>query len=296
MESLFKHCKPEHLPNSEGFIRLGSLSDFRRQENQFVRDDGEGTFELRLQLAGEVELSREWLYNITFGSSIAANTRFPSRAILSNNLGVSGFRGELTTGIITVFEDLTISKDLGSHLVASGEIRIRFDQHDSLVFCFSKKESPNSVILDDNYSKTWCLRDANMQPFFDMLVDAAINSVAVGAASTDRMVGPVADSIFQIPEDIALEELQVGASFCVSDVKYLDRLSDVEDENDWPIERVRKVLDYAAFFKPERYCHEEEVRLTITPMLRFGDRAWPIPTELKPVLIPWGELLELTDR
>ena len=59
---LFKFCPPEYdITTGCNTLRVGTLWGFRSEENDHLRDEGEGTFEYRIAFPKPTHVSRDWI-------------------------------------------------------------------------------------------------------------------------------------------------------------------------------------------------------------------------------------------
>lgn len=70
---LFKFCPSKYdISNGCNTIRIGTLWGFREEENELLRDKGEGEFEFRIQFPKLTPVSNEWISEIGMDASGSA--------------------------------------------------------------------------------------------------------------------------------------------------------------------------------------------------------------------------------
>jgi hypothetical protein len=92
--NLYKHCKSIHLPKVGGFVRLGTLSEYRSNENTFVNDAEEGIFHVSVCFPDVISVSKDWLRSVSIDTSPLATGTY------RNNVRIQVFMGSLTAGSV----------------------------------------------------------------------------------------------------------------------------------------------------------------------------------------------------
>lgn len=291
--TLYKHCKAKHVPEKGRFLRIGTLSDFRRQENKFVQDKDEGSFSVNLNFDGKVRVSKEWFQSVTFRASLLELFGFPAGGRFSNNTSFKQFKGIRTTGIITGGESVNILEDQQSHLVLEGTIGIRLVLHDAHVFCLSSTSEIGSVILDSEYTHVWSVDRKNVKEFVDRLVELVGEAFTRENLITDIPTGGIHHNT-AIPLHLR-EKSKFVNDFVMSNVHYMEKDIKVRSEGDIMLPQLYSILDNADRIKPLRFCSEAEERLVVRSGWDVEGTFFPIANELRPIFVSCDSLLDLMD-
>lgn len=284
--TLYKHCKGIHLPQAGAAIRLGTISEYRRIENDAVRDKHEGTFRISLNFPRQTRVGIINLRRATLDTSpLGAGTH-------DNNLRVVTFNGDYTTGCVYSTDSVTIEKRTEEDIYLSGTVNIFAEGADAYVLCLSRSNTPGSVIRDPEYNAIWSIRPGCVLGFVRDLSAHLHTFLSEGDYFSGETIGPFHAPGFSPPPQS--EYLGFGISSEIWQIIYRDRTIEVKtDITEEIIRDIHQSLDNSAIIKPLSFSHEEEVRVLFRPVLvdkRDGKR-YLFPNYLKPALVPFEPFL-----
>lgn len=240
-------------------MRIGTLFDFRRQENEEIRDEAEGKHELVLNFEGEVELDRRLanlLVQPAFVFGDASDTpRLPgSTQVHAERLYMVGEGSKPDT---VVLRDTVV--------------RVSRSLNDCLVFCMSKPgtEPPFS------YASSWRLSGESIEAFA-----AALCRLVFHRARLDH---GFARDHQQLLLAAAARKLRVQVAH--GPVIYQDRTMHITQATVPTLDEFLYVIDRIAFTKPASFAHEQEYRFMF--QVHDGEHEFP---PLRPVLLSTSEL------
>ena len=289
-EQLFKHCRPQHLPGMGKTIRIGTLSEYRSNENQAVRDKDEGLFRVSLKLGDGLPISQSWLRNATLDTlQISWNS---NNIEISNSVGL--FEGRYSSGVISCDHDFEIQGWNGPELRLTGNVNLKLEAADAFVFCLSSNGLSGSVVNDASYSGRWSVLVDNVLLFKACLAEEIRKEIGAGRGVTRTAIGPDFSSLphplFDLPD---LERTHLFLAHSVFTVKYKRKLIELKSvENDLPND-LRVLLDESTFTKPIEFKQEEEVRLVFRLGYRFGENCFWLPYKYEPIFVPSEAILPL---
>jgi hypothetical protein len=283
--TFFKHCESRFIPKSGRSLRVGTLSSFRTEENEFVRDEQEGRFSVSLAFNSAVRLSKAWFEAITFGTSILHK----APGVFLGNYVTKPFQGIHSRGIVSSVDACRVLENTDDSIRLSGSISLLYEQFDAFIFCLSRSREKGSVILDESYDSVWSLPEVNLDDFMKILADLILKEIRGGGgiAYGDR-VNSMSNIGAKLPKD--------GYTIldCVyAKVEYSEKVLHVSGSGSPTVSDVANRFERAAFIKPPDFSCESEVRLYFCPLWKSEEGLSPIPFRLKPLLLDCERLVHL---
>lgn len=214
---LFKFCDPKYnIIDGCNSLRIGTLWGFRKEENDLLRDEGEGEFEFKIDFPAVTPVSQAWVSEFEFDAGGAIN------------IGEMRFDG-------------------GG--VAIKSATLKGSTHNCWIFCVSLSDRAAGYVSKAHDSK-WMIPEKKIQEF------------GIFVASLLRSQISLHDLPSHLVEKHSVQELHSGLALQVQmqKVEYTDRIKEVRDESDFPLEKVRELKKNIAFIKPKRFSAEQEFR------------------------------------
>jgi len=213
--TLFKHCKEIHLPGAGRFIRLGTLAEYRTNENSAIRDEEEGMFKVTLDFPNSTAMPVDILKRLTL------NTANFGPGTHLDNLRIASFYFDKTCGCIQSREDVEVSNKTENQVTFSGRIDLLAEGADAFVLCLSTSADSDSVIEDTEYDSVWTLKSDCLEQFTKTMADYLIDIPAQEVVS-NQTLGPLNAPGFSTPE------FDADTKFCFStevvEVAYQSRI------------------------------------------------------------------------
>lgn len=142
--SLTKFCDEQYnIKKSCNTIRLGTLFNFRTEENEKLRDEGEGEFSYKIEFPKKTEVSFEWL----------------------NAFEVDG-AGNLNIGEMSLIGNKALVKD----------IEISGSSHNCWIYCLSKAKSEAGNITDA-HGDSWSIPMNKLPNFAHHIASLLMNNI-----------------------------------------------------------------------------------------------------------------------
>ncbi|MDE9451723.1 hypothetical protein J3R80_14720 [Aliiroseovarius sp. Z3] len=281
--TLYKHCKSIHLPAQDTSIRIGTLSEYRINENRAVRDEYEGKFRVSLKFKDRMEVSKTWLNRLTFGT-------IPFGSKVSQNIVTKVVSGTRTVGMVSSTGQFELQDVFEDRTQIEGCLDILFEGADAWVLSFSR--SQDSVINDSSYDSCWSLKPENMSSFLQAITRELWGEVVGGNYISEDTVGPTGLPGFGVPK---MRGLRLSMFDDIQDVKYSDKIILPQCEDEDSIRTTHLAIDESAFTKPLHFKNEEETRVIIRPCysVNVSSPRYLLPNYLRPVLIPARSILDL---
>lgn len=290
--TLYKHCKAVHLPQPGQLMRLGTLSEYRRIENNAVRDEHEGTFRVSLAFPDRTPVAIDMIRRATLDTSpLGAGSSI-------NNLRTNVFYGWNTIGSVYSTDNVQIERGAEGEIWITGTVDMHFEGADAYVLCLSTSEEVGSVILDAGYDSTWSIKQGSVLEFAEKL-RSGLHSILMNNASQCFMretIGPMNAPGFSPPP--TNEHMAHTVSVEIWDVMYDDRRIDVSSQiTGQTVSDVHARLDRSAAIKPTSFSNEREVRLLLRPLAidRRSGKRYLFPNHLTPVFLPVEPLLSFIE-
>ena len=287
---LYKHCKEIHLPQSGRNIRLGTLTEYRRNENVAIRDEHEGTFNVSLNFPVPTTITVDALKKATLGTSplgMGHNIR---------NVRATSFAGHHTSGSLFSSDDVVVSQRTEEEITLSGQVNLHFEGADAWLFCLSTSDVLESTILDSGYDSIWSIPPGSILDLAKHLASHLKLLVNGGRNFSSETIGPFNAPGFSPPTPGEHMVFEVTAE--IWRVKYRNRVIDISsDISEEIIKDVHGCVDKSASIKPESFSHEQEIRLIFRPTVidRRNGQRFLFPNYLKPVFVPFDPLLSFVD-
>lgn len=284
--TLYKHCKAAHLPKKGGFIRIGTLSEYRTQENQAVADVEEGMFRVSLHFPSTQTISLDDFNAATLGTyslRIGENQK---------NIELQTFHLAKTEGIVTASDNTKISELTKTHVKIKGTVDLLSEGADAFVLCFSENKETGEVIIDSDYKAVWSVKPGHLVPFLSKVRVLIGREIAINkkGIQKDNTIGPLVAPGF-LPSK--KKDLKFWVTCELSRVAYLPRKIEVTSNNIKDIRSdVRTCIDWSASIKPEEFSRETECRAIYRPC--FTKENCPfhlLPNMLDPLFLPFDTLI-----
>lgn len=285
---IYKHCRPEHLPASGRKLRIGALSEYRVNENVFVRDARENTFNLKIRFAGGVYLDFDKMRQITINT-------FPQIiGFATNNLYTSVFHGLYnTSSVFSTDSNVHVFQSDGNRYMR-GELDLHAEGADALVLCLSTKANPAEVIDDHQYSAVWSIRPGYILDFVKYTTRYILQNFPLLNVFRKETVGPLRAPGFPFPPEKSDEPLIFSISSEIWKVTYRDKTITVSCEiGDSQIFDVQMCIDQSFAIKDLNFAKEEEVRILFRPCVygKKSGKRYLFPLKVNPIYIPFEGLL-----
>lgn len=288
-DRLHKHCAREFLPRKGGKLRIGSLSDYRKIENEAVLDRSEGMFYIKLNFDGQEEFSNEWIRDISFESISSLDGPKESR----RNLFSRGFRGRDCGGVISAIDDLERKTHADGKNRILGSIEIEFESSDAFLFCMSRGGEVGSVIHDAEYDASWSILRSEVKEFEYLLGECIIKHIEENGEGILRStVGPFAAPGFYFPNAEEYPNYRYTVLTKSFDVEYTERAIDVHRESDIAVNDLKNMFERSAEIKTCEFRSEDEFRFIIRPVFGGGDGYFFLPNHCEPILIDCDPFLD----
>ncbi len=230
---LFKSCKPEHNIAKEcKSLKLGTLYGYRREEDEDIRDEGEGTYHLELEFLEKITISKQTA-NILLHPIFSFGEFEPLQ--FSGDLHCVGSKIQVQS-----------QADDTVHIQAE-KISINRQVADRFVFCMSISDSKPPLISDE-YSDHWAIDNNEAEEFSRGIAKGLL-------ASTIRK-----PSIVQGLSKNNLKTLEV--IYKHQKVSYLPRTHKLSKVNQESVDSYIRALTHMDFVKPEKYAPNLEYRFT----------------------------------
>lgn len=143
---LFKFCDPKHnIVSGCNTIRLGTLWGFRSEEDDFLRDRGEGEFEYKIKFPKPTQVSSAWLSEFS--------------ADVGERLSIKGF-----------------GANNGIYEIESASLRGSFSN--SWIFCLSRSQSAAGNI-SRAYNDKWMIEGKNINKFSQYVAGLLFESIRI---------------------------------------------------------------------------------------------------------------------
>ncbi len=287
---LHKHCQSIHLPAADRKILLGTLSEFRKHENEHVRDELEAKFKLELDFPNTTVVTKRKLVDATLGTLFVWGDQ--SR----NNTVVTTIDGQFSTFCVHSRTDLVIEQDIGDKFLIHGKIAVYQDSTDALVFCLTKSNSGCSVIEDTTYESSWSIKKGCVPEFAKRISEEVLQILdSDGSYHKNEFIGKSDCPGFCLP-DFAGKNIRMGVMRTIETIQYPNKeiifSSDITEDN---LSLIHTCFDRSVFIKPLRFELEQEVRIIFRPMMvdEEGDRVFFFPNLLRQMLVPFKKVLDL---
>ena len=292
--SVFKHCKTDHLPKTGRLFRIGTLSQFRVIEDDAVRDEMEGKFNVEIVFKHPVCAEAAYLSDLTCGST--SITLSKDIAYANNNIGSSVFLGRRTVGEVLSFNERIHVKPMGtSKIKVQGQVSLSFEAADAYVFCLTESPEEGSLIYGSSYDARYGIPVTNLINFLNLMSEAVFQELTKGDwMSKEEFVGTASLPAFSAPAS-RMNSLSICVIPTVHRVTYIEKAYMVDDANPLHVQNVSKLFDHADITKPARFSIEQEVRLIFRPVLTDGEDIYMIPYKLKPIFVPCEPCLKLLE-
>lgn len=194
---LRKDCMLEHVPDVGRFLRIGTISDYRKTENQFIRDEDEGKFNFALKFLDGPVLSSRWLERATFGLWRGGAASHHYSGIGNGHVQI--VTSDLTTGVLTMTEDNARSFQSGENFTMTGSLELEYESADAFVFCVTESVNKSSVIESEDYNGRWYIPNRNIVEFGMSLAAEISKKVSNGEGISKDTLGPLNMPGFPFP-------------------------------------------------------------------------------------------------
>ncbi|TBN41964.1 hypothetical protein EYE42_06075 [Paracoccus subflavus] len=286
----FKYCSQEHLPHISNNIRLGTLSDYRKIDDNLRADPQEGMLEVILNF-DNANVSKEWYADLL---KIGVNKRDVDYLRLGNT--GAQYKTSYYVDIdsqsylisVQTSEKFSITASQGGRFSIIGTITIGFQQTDGLIFSMSTAaEVPT---FKEGNDSLWSIPQHGMQTFAEYLRDV-MQKFHNGFSVPERRLR-VPPNFNQLQREAA-EHGNFDMKFLVrhGPVNYLSPFVVIKTEADFNRTHLEDIIEQYPFTKRRRFAFEREYRISLKETLIFPDgstRAYP--GEFRPMVIGISDL------
>lgn len=290
---IYKHCRPEHLPESGRSFRIGTLSDFRTIQDRYVRDDDEGKFHLNLRFPEGTKLSRRFLNDITL--STMPGLFIKGAFSTSDNSGSALFQGERVVGQVHGHSDqLKITDTKAGSLIVGGDFVLSLESADAFVFCLSQNSSKGSEIFGNEYTARWEICANRIHEFVHLIEQRVFEAVLGGQGITSDFIGVHDEPAFRPPGDLGKLEPMIFST--VRSIRYAPKKYQIATEDPGHLVHVRESFNDSDATKDPRFADEKELRIIMRVFYTDRKRLYMMPNRLKPFLLSCDDALHVIDE
>ena len=299
--TLYKHCKTMFLPRTGSTIRLGTIAEYRKNENRAVQDKDEGLFRVSLKFIEGTNVKVSKLKRLTL------NTISLPSGYHDSNIATAVLPGsETTTSVYCITHDVfsnepntnrNPSNGPQDFINLKGTIDLMSEGADAHILSFSRSSQPNSVILDPEYDAVWSLSEPHTKSFADAIAAKLIELYWEKKVFNSETIGP-----FPAP-GIAVPPMSDGFFFTVlwrrDVVTYRNKEIEVhEGFTDELISDVHECINQSAQIKPSIFAQEQEVRFIFRPAMieKSTGYCFLFPHYLNEQFIPVESLLKFINK
>lgn len=287
VQDLYKHCPSKFYPSTGKSLRLGTLSEYRVIENDAVRDEYEGLFNIDLVFDGTKQFEIDWLIRTSFGTwkpsmNDGSYFRNLSQRVLSTPRAV---------GVVYSTDDLTIERNYSGSIRPTGSIFLHYECADAYVFCMSENQETGSVIYDDSYDTFWKLPRTNLDKFCESVSRLLISHFQSDFKQEVDTIGPFQGAPFGLPSAFP-RKLALSVVYSVQVVQYQDKKIQLCEQSQKVLDEVVSMIDRSDYIKEPRFSPEREVRVVFRPCLASDQEFFLFPNRLTPCLLPCENVLE----
>ncbi|MEI2385038.1 hypothetical protein [Breoghania sp. JC706] len=220
---LVKYCPSAYnIKTGCNTIRLGTLFSYRKEENEKLRDIGEGKFKFSIQFPKLSPVSNDWVSEFEFGGH------------------------EDGTGYAAIEEMAIISGQ--AHIKG---VEIYGSTHNCWIYCLSLSENSSAGSITETHDSFWEINAKNLGAFAGHLSNLLWSSISVKDIPDYLLIE---NGFNELASGLQLE-------VDIQPVSYEERSICIEQEADFPISEVRHLKNKIAFIKPENFRDEKELRI-----------------------------------
>jgi hypothetical protein len=282
----------EHIPKIGRSLRIGTLSEYRKNTESAVRDEDEAKFSFSLRFEEKAVLSQDWLREATYNLWGSGLNGEHYEGI--ENAYVKELPSDLTTGVLSMSEDKTHAFQSGDVFKMRGSLKLNYESADAFVFCISESKDLNSVIGHQGYNGRWYIPRRNIKEFALVVAAEIAKKVTEGEGISKYTIGPLKMPGFEFPpNDDGKGVFRIEPS--IFRVRYVNKEILVEEESDRVLGKIDDAIRESFFRKTPNFKIQEEVRLIFRPVLRVEGGYYHIPNLCNPVFIPVNSILPLLE-
>jgi hypothetical protein len=225
---LTKFCETKHHPRSWPTLKLGSLSYYQTIEQEYLRDEGEGLYELNVTVKNPSRLSRD----------VAA-------AISGKGIGTGGRTPLLPGQHFTKSAIINMrSNSDGTVNMWDSEFDTTFRFPDSLVFCMSIDDLPAKFVKE--YDDHWSIDKKHAERLQKAIIDALCEMPACRVLETDV--------------ELKIDSLGLTLECRGDRMVYRKRSHTVDAAMFNTVEEIKEFYFQIPFIKPPTFVDESEFR------------------------------------
>lgn len=287
-DQIYRHCKRNNLPVSDGSIKIGTFSEYRRIENSFVRDVGEAKFRINLDFQNLVKCTPQWLQQATLGTCVL------SQGFYGNCLSSIPYFGRCNVGVASGVQNLDISPGEGGLISVRGQYSLDFESADAFMICFSKSKELHDGSLDPSYDSAWSIGPDSILEFAKRISKEILARLGKKEGILRETVGPFANRPgFFMPERDSFDGLAI--SFEIYEVEYIAKAIHVSSADDATLSEIYSMSERCYFLKEESFSLEREVRMIFRPLFvnRHDGKLYAMPNYLESLYLPANLILDL---
>lgn len=241
--NLFKNCKNRHdISQGCDTLRIGTLYGYRKAEDPDIRDEGEGVYLFKIDLAEPTTLS---IRNANIAlSPIMHFGELPP----TSSFGY--FKGYVS--------NLNASRAGNQVTLSTGKLQLERHAHDQFVFCMSQG-SDNPPTISNGYDTHWSISKRETSRFIDGMKEAIIESLN---NNPEQVVGL---------DKHRLRDIRIIANHSM--VTYIPREFSTRDLEDQSINEIMDRMSNMSFIKPPAFSKEAEYRFSFK--VTDGEKFYP---------------------
>lgn len=278
-------------------MRLGTLTEYRKNENAAIRDEYEGTYKVILRFPEPTKIDMKALQRVTMGTSPTLSTIPISSGESKDNVMATSFAGYHTSGSLFCVDQVTVWARSDNDITLEGSVTLHAEGADAWLLCLSESDVLGSTIPDAGYNSAWSIQPNNVFEFAKRLAIYMRNSFYTGTNNrathfTDETIGPFRLPAFRNPpRDNHMNFFVLPEIWKVNYQTRNIRIS--SGISDSVVQKAHSRLDQCASIKPNTFSHEQEVRIVFRPTMidSSNGKRYFFSNYLNPILVPFDELM-----
>ena len=240
---LVKACRAEHNVRNGSRIQLGTLSYYRQISKEELRDEGEGTHEITLDIHENCKIPTP-IFNAIGGGALVIG--HPDSQEIFPYLAQAKL------------DRVRIASTSTTHVeIESAKALIERRHPDGWIFCMSMLEQTDEKIFD-GYDDKWSIPYVNAQKFADAIADAFAKQLHLKENYTTWLPPVFASDLQGNGKLDAFIEVQHMP------VLYGDRTFEIRNDDPAILKRALDQVTNMAFTKPPSFSQEREYRFLLT--------------------------------
>ncbi|CAM4226279.1 hypothetical protein [Bordetella muralis] len=264
---LIKSCNPEHniRTSSTAKLQVGSYYFYKQHENLEIKDEGEATNKLYVDIRGPFSISAANLNALTGGQFVSGTDQHSSAPRLPAFTRIK-------------VQCLRVRRDGDPVIVDEARFEIERSLPNGFVFCMSLTDENQTSPLFESYSDSWSL------PFEKSGLFAWHLSRMMTTQLQPEWIEP------KLQQDIESGKIsldQVTVEVHDRAILYTDRHITLTAGDEEKINGVFSIIRSLAFTKPPRYSRDREYRFLLNVIAEHANGT-------KTIYAPAAELVRLT--